>query len=255
MRRRTENWNKGSEQVCLIALLTICLLFSTTVIAKAQSELVLSINRDFGYGGFDNKIQGLFSLTASGPDNLTSVDFYIDEQLIGSVEESPFRLQFSTNRYKAGEHRLHATGHLSSGEEVQSNEIVRVFLTKNESINSAVGLVLPLMGFILIVMVAAAVIPALFGNKEKVGQYGILGGTVCPNCALPFSLKILGINWFGGKLQRCPHCGKWSVVRRASAEALTSAEARWRGEDQKSNSADSDQERTRRQIDDSRYEK
>lgn len=238
-----------------VSVAVIVLAFNFAQSVFAQSELVLGINRDFGYGGFDNKIQGLFTLTATGSDDLASVDFYIDEELIGSASQSPFRLQFSTNGYSPGEHRFHATGHLSSGAEVQSNEIVRVFLTKDESINSAVGFVFPLIGFILIVMIAAAVIPALLGKKEKVGEYGFLGGTVCPKCGMPFSLRIMGINWLGGKLQRCPHCGKWSVVRRASPEALAASEARWRGEDQSSNPSDSDKERTRRQIDDSRYEK
>ncbi len=223
--------------------------------AFAQGELVLSINRDFGYGGFDNKIEGLFTLTATGPNNLTSVDFYIDKELIGSVGQSPFRFQFSTNSYSPGEHRLYAIGNASSGEEYHSNEIIRVFLTKDESRGAALRLILPLLGFILLVMIVVAVIPALLNRKEKVGEYGILGGTVCPKCGLPFSLKILGINWFGGKLQRCPHCGRWSVVRRAKPDALVANEARWRGEDQTSNFSHGLREQARRQIDDSRYEK
>jgi hypothetical protein len=241
---------------CIVLVFTlIAVAFGLAQNAFAQSELVLNLSRDFGYAGFDNRIEGLFTLTATGSDDLTIVDFYIDEELIGSVGQSPFRLQFSTNSYSPGEHRFYAIGHVSSGEELQSNEIVRVFLTKDESINSVMGHILPLLGFILLVMIAATVIPALFGRKEKVGEYGFLGGTVCPKCSLPFSLKILGINWFGGKLQRCPHCGKWSVVRRASPEALTAAEARWRGEDQTAINSDSLKESTRRQIDDSRYER
>jgi hypothetical protein len=239
------------------AFISLIVLFSlsSAQIAFAQNELVLSINRDFGYGGFDNRIEGLFSLSASGPADLTSVDFYIDAELLGEVDQPPYKMQFSTNSYSSGEHLLHAIGHTSSGEEFRSNEIIRVFLTKEESRSAVLGVIVPMLGIILAVMVATAVIPALFGRKEKVGDYGILGGTVCPKCGLPFSLKILGINWFGGKLQRCPHCGKWSVVRRANSEALATAEARWRGEDQTAINSDSLKESTRRQIDDSRYER
>ncbi len=248
---RMGNQMKRLAQVFSVVLIVLCIPQNVL----AQGTLALSINRDFGYGGFDNKIEGLFSLTATGPENLTSVDFYIDDKLIATIEQPPFRFQFSTNSYSPGDHRLSAVGHTSSGEELRSNEITRVFLTKDESRTAALGLILPMLGIVLIVMFAVAVVPALFGRKEKVGDYGILGGTVCPNCGLSFSLKMMSINWIGGKFQRCPHCGKWSVVRRAAPETLAAAEARWRGDDLTQVTTKSSQERTRRQIDDSRYEK
>lgn len=237
-------------------LFSLIVLFSLSVaqIKFAQSALVLSINRDFGYGGFDNRIEGLFTLTAIGPETLASVDFYIDDGLIGKTEQPPFRYQFSTNTYAPGEHRLSAIGHTSSGEDLHSNDIVRVFLSKDESRGAVLGLILPMLGIIFVVMITVAVVPALLGRKEKVREYGILGGTVCPKCGLPFSLKITGINMIRGKLQRCPHCGKWSVVRRAKAEDLAAAEARWRGEEPGHITDESKEQRTRRQIDDSRYD-
>jgi hypothetical protein len=60
---------KGFALFSLIILLSL----SVAQVAFAQNELVLSINRDFGYGGFDNKIEGLFTLNASGPKDLVSV--------------------------------------------------------------------------------------------------------------------------------------------------------------------------------------
>jgi hypothetical protein len=236
-----------------VALLAVVLLVSAQN-AAAQSELVLSINRDFGYGGFDNKIEGLFSLSAEGPEDLVRVDFFIDEELIANLEAEPFRVQFSTNSYAAGEHRLYAIGFTPSGEELQSNEIARVFITKEEIREAIFGIIVPLVGVIILLTLASAVIPALLGRKEKVGEYGILGGTVCPNCGLPFSLKFWGLNLFTGKLQRCPHCGKWSVVKRANPEALAAAEARYRGEEPTQVAEETKELRTRRQIDDSRYE-
>jgi len=109
--------------------------------------------------------------------------------------------------------------------------VIRVFITKEQSGDAVMGIIVPILGIILLLMIASAGIPALLGHKEKVGEYGILGGIVCPICGLPFSLKVMGFNWFTGKLQRCPHCGKWSVVKRTSAEALATAEARYRGEE------------------------
>lgn len=238
-----------------ILSLIVLLSLSATQIALAQSELVLSINRDFGYGGFDNKIEGLFTLNAESRLDLVSVDFFIDDELIASVDEIPFRIQFSTNSFAPGEHQLYAIGFSSSGEEIRSNEIIRVFITKEETGDAMIGIIVPMLGIILLIMIASAGIPALLGNKESVGQYGILGGTVCPKCRLPFSLKFWGFNWFTGKLQRCPHCGKWSVVRHASTENLAAAEARWRGDEPTQIIEETREQRTRRQIDDSRYDK
>lgn len=234
-------------------LLGISISLTIVQIASVQGELILSIDRDFGYGGFDNKIEGLFSLKAEGRD-LVQVDFFIDDELVGTVEHAPFRIQFSTNSYAPGEHLLYAIAFTSSGEQLQSNEIVRVFITKEESRNAVIGTMVPIVGIIFLLMAAAAGISALLGPKKKVGGYGILGGTVCPKCGLPFSLKILGFTWFTGKLQRCPHCGKWSVVNRASASALAAAEARYRSEEHVQVANETTEQRTRRQIDDSRYE-
>ena len=221
---------------------------------SAQGELHLSLNRDFGYGGFDNKIEGLFSLEVQGPEDLMEVDFYIDEKIMASIDEAPFQVQFSTNDYAPGEHRLYAIGFTASGAQLRSNEITRVFITQEESRNAVMGIIVPMVGIILLLMLAAAGIPALLGRKDKVGEYGILGGAVCPKCGLPFSLKVLGLNWFSGKLQRCPHCGKWSVVKRVSPEALAAAEARYRGEETNHATTEKKEQRIRRQIDDSRYE-
>jgi hypothetical protein len=241
---------RRSFVLCLIGLIAFVAAHTTF----AQSELTLSINRDFGYGGFDNKIEGLFSLEAEGPDDLSRVDFFIDEDLIASREQAPFRIQFSTNSFAPGEHLIYAIGFTSSGDELRSNEIVRVFITKEESRNAVIGIIIPTISIIVVLMILSLVIQTFLGRKEKIGEYGILGGTVCPKCGLPFSLKILGFNWFGGKFQRCPHCGKWSVLKRASAEALAASEARYRGDDATQIAAESPGQKIKRQIDDSRYE-
>jgi hypothetical protein len=177
------------------------------------------------------------------------------EESIATIDEEPFRIQFSTNSFAPGEHRLYAIGKTSSDQEIRSNEIIRVFITKEETGEAVIGMIAPILGIILLIMIASAGIPALLRRKEKVGHYGILGGTVCPKCGLPFTLRFWGLNWFTGKIQRCPHCGKWSVVNRANPEALAAAEALYRGDEPAQAGDESREQRTRRQIDDSRYEK
>ena len=50
------------------------------------------------------------------------------------------------------------------------------------------------------------------------------GGGSCPECKRPFGFQLLGMNMIAGKLTPCPHCGKWSIVKRASMSALHAAE-------------------------------
>jgi len=84
--------------------------------------------------------------------------------------------------------------------------------------------------------------------------YGLAGGAVCPKCGLPFSRSIFGLNLLVGKLSRCPHCGKWSVVGRASPEELSAAEAKLRGEAQPAQPAVDAEAQLRKRIEESKYE-
>lgn len=244
------------NRVWLCALVGLAALLTLAAQpAWAQSELVLSLSRDFGYGGLDNSIEGLFSISAAGPEDLERVDFYLDDTLMASIDQAPFRFQFSTSSYAPGAHSLYALGYTRSGAELRSNEITRTFLTKEQSQGVIWGILVPLFGAVLLIMVLSAVIPSLLGRKATFkGSYGMLGGTVCPKCGLPFSYSFLAPNMLVGKLQRCPHCGRWSLVRRARPQELAAAEARWRGDAEKPMQPEDKAERARRQIDDSRYE-
>lgn len=56
-------------------------------------------------------------------------------------------------------------------------------------------------------------------------SYGLLGAAVCRRCGKPFGRRWWAPNVLVGKLQRCPHCGAWSIVRRATPEELARAES------------------------------
>ncbi|MCL4257771.1 MAG: hypothetical protein KJZ53_04480 [Anaerolineales bacterium] len=238
-----------------LLLLVAIALFAFATPARAQdTSLVIGMNRDFGYAGFNNDIEGLFSLRASGPADLQRVDFYIDDLLIASVDEEPFRVQFTTKDYEPGERTLYALGYLSDGTELRSNEFTRVFLSADEARGNVTRLIFPLLGIVLGVTLLASVLPAVLSRgKPERGKYGMSGGAVCPKCELPFPLRFFSFNMGTRKLERCPHCGKWSLVRRASKEALAAAEARWAGEDAPGQ-AKPRISREDEQIDSSRYE-
>lgn len=238
------------------ALFVVAFVLLSAARAFAQNQdLVLHMSRDFGFAGFSNDIEGLFSVSVDGPQNLAHVDFYLDEQVMASVDQAPFRYQFSTKSYAPGEHRLYAIGTTTDGQQLQSNEFVRVFLTADEARNSIIRLIIPILGIVIVVAGLSIGLPMLFGRgKPQLGKYGISGGAVCPKCGLPFPIHMLSFHAGFKNLERCPHCGKWVWVRKASKEDLTAAEARWRG-DEKTTNSESGEDKLKRQIDDSRYDK
>jgi hypothetical protein len=72
---------------------------------------------------------------------------------------------------------------------------------------------------------------------------------------MPFSRHFFSLNMVLGKLERCPHCGKWAIVPAASTSALKQAEARWQADSQQGElKPEGEADRLRDRIDESRYE-
>jgi hypothetical protein len=87
-------------------------------------------------------------------------------------------------------------------------------------------------------------------------NYGMVGGAICPRCSRPFSRHVLAPNMLVGKLERCPFCGKWSIVAAAPLDALRAAEraeltAAQEGGELTQGDAE---ERLRKDLEDSRYQ-
>ena len=67
---------------------------------------------------------------------------------------------------------------------------------------------------------------------------------------------MLAPNLLAGKLERCPHCGKWAIVPRAAPQVLQEAEDRLReGSLETETTSESEAEKLRRMLDESKYEK
>ena len=246
--------------VFLIVLLVAALLLSPTAALAQEPDpvLLMRLRRDFGYGGFDNSIQGRFSMRVDDADAFVRIDFYIDDERIASLTEAPFRTQFSTGSFASGEHRLYAIGYTANGEEVRSNELVRVFLSSNQVRDRVVDLIIPLVVVIALIALLSAYLPRLIWRDKAhvLGQYGVVGGAVCKQCNKPFSRHAWAPNLFVGKLEKCPHCGKWQVAARATPAALEAAEELLRDGGSsiaRSSKTESPEEQLKRQIDDSRF--
>ena len=247
--------------LCSIILVVFISLVLVTKSLAQSEELSLTMSRDWGYGGFNNDIQGLFSMHVSGPENLDTVEFFIDDMKIGEDGEAPFVFQFSTDAYPLGSHSIHAIGHAEDSQILHSNIINANFVSASEGTNAALKMIGPILGVVLAAIALSVGIPALVtrGKKENLPlgearHYGLRGGGICPKCHRPFALHFWGVNLGFSKLDRCPYCGKWSMVRAQTSSKLhdaEKAELEWSKADIRETT---EEERLRKDIDDSRYQ-
>jgi hypothetical protein len=217
-------------------LLVILVLGSITphpAAAQAQfPDLELQLSKDFGYAA-GSQIQGRFTLSVRGPEDLIHVQYLLDGAPLGQADAPPFAISFSTAEHTLGGHRLQAVGTTEEGEQLRSTEIQVEFVSPETGVRSALGVVGGLLLVVGALLAVGMAVTGLLGREKgrfQPGRYGSAGGAVCPQCDLPFSRHALSPNLVLGKLERCPHCSKWSVVGRASPPALQRAEHRWRQE-------------------------
>lgn len=250
------------KKIIPLTLLLVCLLvFPLTALAQ-ENFITLRLSRDFGFSDGSGRIQGTFTITATGPETLSKVVFLLDGGKIGEDAEAPFKLQFTTDSYPLGTHTLNATGTLADGSQVSANTITADFVSAEEGWKAGLSIAGPLLGVILLIMVIAFA-STMIGVRRKgtlpLGtprSYGISGGTLCPKCGRPFALHLTKVNLLVGALDFCPHCGKWSLVRALPIQALRDAEAAeltWK-KDAAQIPGESEEDKLRRELDDSRYQ-
>lgn len=224
----------------------LLLLLALPALAQEDGEeLELRLRRDFGYGS-GLRVQGRFSMRVAEFGDVERVEFLIDGEVIGDDAEPPFALQFQTGTYPDGWHTLQAIGYLPNGETVVSNSIRREFVPAS----SANWTIFAVLG----IAVAGLVLRYVLTRGDKASSYGIVGGTVCPHCDRPFAYHIWSFALLVGRLDRCPHCGRWSFTRRWLPEDLAAAEAKLRDEKPAAHPELSEEERLRRDLEASRYD-
>jgi len=241
----------------LLALL-LCLTMVSVVSAQDQG-LELSLSRDWGYGGFNGDIQGTFSMHVKGPEDLVKVQFYIDDLMIGEDTSAPFAYQFLTDNYPTGTHGMKAIGFTASGIQLESNTISALFISKEASSSTTIKMVGTILGALVLAVLISAVIPMISRRKGVTTPPGAarsypFGGGICPKCKRPFGFTLASLNMLTGKLTPCPHCGKWSIVRRASAAELKAAEQAEIPAQTGAEFEPSEEEKLKKDLDASRYQ-
>lgn len=236
----------------------VFILLLVVVPVNAQETISLRLNRDFGFGMGSN-IQGTFSFRVSGPDNLERVEFLIDGEIIGEDDTAPFRLQFRTESYALGVHTMSAVGYTSDGRNLQSNAIQHQFVSGGSANRVVLWLIIP----ILVLALGGWLFSSWIANRGRTNKdqsaiTGPFGGTICPKCGRPFAMHIWGLNVGLGKYDRCPHCGKWSLVRRVHPDVLHSTAAALAEKEGETAvtppSSTNDEDAFRQQLDDSRFD-
>ncbi len=213
-----------------LAVFALALLASANIVAAQGDGLQISLSRNVGFS-LGNQIQGSFNIAASGRDDLASVTFLIDGKEMTTVTAAPFRYSFSTDSYSTGQHQFSATARTTGGQTVKSNVLDVEIVTATQGWQASTRIIYPLLGVVLLVIVIVVGVQVLpFGRNKRPfvpgeqRDYGPMGGAICPRCGRPFARNFLSMNLMFGKLERCPYCGKWSITRPASIEALRAAE-------------------------------
>ena len=239
---------------CLVVLSLMLVTVTSVSAAQDGNGLQLRLIRNFGYGGF-GQIQGRFTLKVQEyPEGLKEVEFYVDGVQVATINEAPFEFRFHTSEFEDGLRVLSAVGVLADGSRIDSNRISKEFLSSEQAWSETEGMLVPLLIIVGVLTLAGVAVPLIASNNKDfvLGKYGPAGGVVCPRCALPFSRSLISPNLAVGKLVRCPHCGKISILPRALPDALLEAEERYQLKDGTTPIQAGDD--LLKQIEDSRFE-
>jgi DNA-directed RNA polymerase subunit RPC12/RpoP len=231
--------------------------------AQTDQQLKLTLSRDFGYSGFNNDIQGLFTARISNPpQSVTRVEFYIDGSLMGEDSSVPFGMQFNTDSYDTGLHTISAVGYTSDGTEINSNKIQVQFVPAGSGMQAVIKIVIPIILLVIVIALLAVFLPIVLSKGKLASaplgeprKYGVGGGAICPKCNRPFPLRLWWVNLGTKKIDRCPYCGKWSMVKPRSLTELREAEAAELNQSGTESGVpeETDEEKLKRELDDSRY--
>lgn len=201
----------------LMGLLLILAVIFVVSEAQAQTETpwVLRLTRNFGYGS-GSDIQGNMTLSLTGDlSSIVKVVYFMDDQPMAELTQEPFKQPFTTDDYQPGVHKMRAEVSTADGNVTPVGPIVYNFLSAGESGEKTTSLLFTVIG----ISVAAMGVSWFISSRQKGGTVatgGMHGLAVCKQCGKTFARSFFGMNMVVGKFERCPHCGKWQITRRAS---------------------------------------
>ena len=247
-------------------ILLILFVLPTGVLLAAEDGFQISLNRDFGYGGVGNQIQGLFSLKVNGDEVFEKVVFMMDEVVLGEDDEAPYKIQFSTDDYESGEHEYWARGIQADGSEVNSNRITALVLTKEETGKDLIKIFGVIIGGIVLTAFVSFFVTNRISKRANKSQtfeangipsgFTAMGGSICPKCEKPFAFHWWKMNLLTHKLDRCPNCEKWVLAKSMSysmLESMVLAAKKDENDEKKVVMEESKGDELKRKLDDSKF--
>lgn len=81
-----------------------------------------------------------------------------------------------------------------------------------------------------------------------------MGGGICPKCGRPFAFQPFGLRLLVGNYERCPNCGKFSLVKYASMENLRAAEQAELEAEKPQVPEVSEEDKLKQELDDFKYQ-
>jgi hypothetical protein len=232
---------------------------------QPSTEYSLHMARTFGYGSGTGDIRGNFRASLQGPEeNVSQVEFLLDGEVMATVTEAPFALDFVTSDYPDGEHMMAARVTLNDGSVQTTAERHYNFVSAEEEAAGTKRVMLPILGLVAVITVGGVVIQAVVMRKKPLrvyepGEeraYGLYGGTICPNCKRPVPLHWYGLKVsFVGRYDHCDICGRRGMFKVEPLHTLREAEAAERREAQKAEKVmqGKPEDRLRDQLDDSKF--
>lgn len=236
-----------------------------SVTPQPSSEYSLHMTRTFGYGSGTGDIRGNFRASLQGPEeNVSQVEFLLDGEVMATVTEAPFSLDFVTSDYPDGEHMLAARVTLNDGSVQTTAERHYNFVTAEQESAGVKGVMLPIIGLVVVITVGGVLIQTVMMRKKPLkvyepGEeraYGLYGGAICPKCKRPVPLHWYGLKVsFVGRYDHCDICGRRGMFKVESMHTLREAEAAERQAAQKVEKQlqGKPEDRLREQLDESKF--
>ena len=201
-----------------------------------------------------------------GDENFEKVIFMMDEVDLGEDDETPYKIQFSTDDYEPGEHEYWARGIQADGSEASSNRITALVLSKEETRNSMQKIFGVIIGGIALTAFLSVFLTNRISKRANKSQtfeangipsgFSTMGGSICPKCEEPFAFHWWKMNLLTHKIDRCPNCGKWVLAKSMSYSMLESVFLAAKKDEigeEKEVSEKSEADELRRKLDDSKF--
>lgn len=159
--------SRRAAKASSILIISLVLILSFLVAAnnqtiygvKAKPTLSLSYYKNNGYG-MGNDISGMWTINAAVSPDVSSVAFYLDEQLQENDTSSPFSWNFNTDNYSLGLHTIRVVASDSLGE-TETVEVQRNF------VGFPTGLVVGIIGLAVGIVLVIVLISVYKIRKNK----------------------------------------------------------------------------------------